>query len=83
MKFVACDEKETNYVIKSYKSTKLLTIIEEFIESDLECAKITEHTYVTPSSCAWALNEAIKRYHKTSIKAITRKGEVYLIKLLQ
>lgn len=46
----------------------------------MDCAKVEGFTHKTADGCATALNQAIKRYNKAGIKAISRKGEVFLIK---
>lgn len=63
-----------------YKKSDLLVLIEEFVNSDMECAKVEGFTHKSACSCASSFNLAIKRYNKGGIKAISRKNEVFLIK---
>ncbi len=66
--------------IGSYKKTKNQKIVEEFINSNMDCAEVKEFTHKTGHSCANALNTAIKRFRLSSVHAICRNGRVFLIK---
>lgn len=63
-----------------YKYSKNHKIITEFAESDLDCVKVEGWTHRTAEGCTWSLNNSIRCYKVGGIKAITRKGEVFLIK---
>lgn len=63
-----------------YKKSDLLLMIEEFVDSDMDCAKVEGFTHKTAVGCAGAFNRAIERYNKAGIRAISRNGEVFLIK---
>lgn len=78
MKLVAYDREKLGDC--NYKRTKLLVVIEEFVESGMDCAKIEGWTHKNAVSCAAALNKAIKRYNKSGIRVTIRSGEVFLIK---
>ncbi len=69
-----------NLKITFYKKTKWLDIIDEFVNSEMKCAKLEGWTNKTSSSAASACNISIKRFNKKGIKAIERKGEVFLVK---
>lgn len=77
MKLVKCDMNE---VKGYYKKTRNQEILEEFVESGLECAKVEEWTNKTANSCANSINYSIKRFGYNNIKAFVRNGIVYLIK---
>lgn len=63
-----------------YARTKNQSILEEFINSGMECAKIEGWTNTSAAQCATSLNTTSKRMKMHGVKAISRKGEVYLIK---
>ena len=76
-------EKANKEIVKGYRRTKLLMFLDDFIESDMECAKVVyeEDEYVRPGSCSNALSMAIKRYKYDSIVGVmTRNKAVYLYK---
>ena len=65
----------------SYKLTKNMEIIEQFINSGLECARVCDWTNRDAECCATSLNVSIKRAHRVGVKAISRKGQVFLIRV--
>lgn len=79
MKLVACKLSDV-VAARGLKGTKNLEIIEEFIESGYECAKVEGWTNATAFSAAGSLNRSIQRFNKAGIKAISSKNEVYLVK---
>lgn len=64
-----------------YKKSENLRILEEFANSDMECAKIEDYTQKSAEVCVSALKSAIKRYRIAGVQAMMRKGEAYLIKV--
>lgn len=56
------------------------SLIEEFIDSGIDCAKIEGYSQKSASVCTASLNATIKRYRRHTIKAIERNGEVYLVR---
>lgn len=81
MKMIACDKTDiTND--HSYKRSKWLKLIDDFLESDMDCVRIEDYTNKDKDSCYAALYNAIKRYRKSGIRLVMRNGEVYLIKEL-
>lgn len=76
MKLVPYDAKK----ITGGKSDNY-SLINEFIDSGWECAKIEDYSQKDANSCATALNSSIKRYKRFTIKAVVRKGDVYLIRI--
>lgn len=79
MKLVPCDLRAIRNAA-GFKGTKNYDIIMEFVESDHECVKVEGWTQSQAYVCAASLNNSIKRFNKAGIKAITYKGEVYLVK---
>lgn len=79
MRLVECDINKVD--LKSYMGkSKWMTLIDEFVESDMKCCRIEDYTNKDAKSCSGALNYAIKRYNKKGIKAVIRNGIVYLVK---
>lgn len=66
--------------LKHYKKSELQNILEEFLESGADCVKIEGWTQKTAMSCASSLNVAAKRYKLTGARALSRNGEVFLVK---
>lgn len=79
MKFERCDIRE---VEKVTRNNKLMAMIHEFQESDMDAARITfeANEYKNSTGCAAAINNAIRRSLTKTIKCVTRKGNVYLVK---
>lgn len=66
---------------KIYKKTENMKILEEFIESGMDCAKIEGFNQNSAMGCAASLNSSIKRYNLGGIRAISRKRNCYLVKI--
>lgn len=67
--------------IRLFNCTANMRLLEDFADADLDCVKVVGWNHSSAYSCVHALNESAKRYHLYHIKAISRKGEVFLIKL--
>ena len=78
MKLVKADRN----IVEKYRKTKLFALIEEFIESGYDCAKVegAAQYYKSPAVGAQVINISIKRQKRGGIRAIVRSGEIYLIK---
>lgn len=63
-----------------YKRSKLQKIMEEFLQGESDCVKVEGWINKTAASCASSFNVSAKRYRMTGLKAISRNGEVFLIK---
>lgn len=57
-----------------------LAILEEFMNSGLDCVKVEGFTNKNTKSCCNSLNLSIKRYGYKTIKSVTYGGEVFLVK---
>lgn len=66
---------------RNYRRTSNLIILEEFIDSGMECAKVEGFNNKTATHCTTSLNASIKRFNLGGIRAISRKGGCYLIKI--
>ena len=64
-----------------YKKTKNQIVLEEFVASDAKVVKIEGYPQKTARGCASSLHNAIKRFHVNGVKACTRNGEPYLVKV--
>lgn len=80
MRLVECDKSEIN-TRQVFKKSKWMKVIDEFLESGMECCKVENYTNKDAKSCSAALNVAIKHYHKGGIRACLSDGVVYLIKI--
>lgn len=78
MKLTKCDANE---IKNNFKRTKWQKMLEEFLESDMDCAKVEEYTNKDAKSCVGALYLAIKRFRMTGVRAALCNGEVYLIRV--
>lgn len=78
MKLVPYDLTKVN--AKAYKMSKNQKILEEFRDSDFDCAEVTEFTQCRAVVCAASLNASIQRYRLNTLRAIVREGRVFLIK---
>ena len=64
-----------------YSKSENLKILEEFVKSDMECAKIEDYPQKSAMVCISSLQGSIKRYRIAGIQAMLRNGEAYLIKV--
>lgn len=79
MRLVAYELK--NLKGRSYCKCKNQALIEEFVASDMECAKVEGFTQQDAAQCAGSLNRSIARFNIGGVRAISRNGEVFLIKI--
>ena len=78
MELIKCDK---NSIVKIYyKKTKNQKLLEEFINSNMDCAEVKNFEQKNAKNCCCSLNISIKRFHITGIHAIQRKNRVFLIK---
>lgn len=76
-------EKADKNVLKGYRVTKWMKLLEEFIESDMECAMISyeEGEYCKPGSVHNSAKNAIKRFGcEGSVGVQTVDGKVYIFR---
>lgn len=78
MKLVAYDKKKIN---GSFVYGQNMELVEQFRNSDLDCVKVEGWTHSNASVCVACLNATIKRCRIFTIKAISRNGEVFLVKI--
>lgn len=82
MKLVPYDMQKSNlFSYRGYKRSNNLKILEEFIDSDLDCAKVEGFTQKNATTAAKSLNNSIKRYKFLNIHANARKNNLFLIKI--
>ena len=80
MKFVEC--KNVSLRQNSYKKTKLLKLLEEFLESGYEVAALEyeDGEYASACSVASSLKNSIKRFHMVGVKCVVRDKKAYLVR---
>lgn len=79
MRLVKCNRSEIGKIY-TIKKTERLMILEEFVNSEMDCAKLEGWTNHSASACAASMNQSIKRYNMSSIRACSRGNNVYLVK---
>lgn len=79
MKLIPYDIKEAMKK-KRYKPTNNLELLEEFIESGLDCVKVEGWTQKNAEICTSSIKSSIKYYGMTNIECFYRKDEVFLIR---
>lgn len=77
MKLVPVDK---NIMNGWYATTGNKTIIDEFIESGMQCAEVEGYTQKTAASCVNSLKQTIKRYRVFNVKVMSRQNRVFLIR---
>ena len=80
MTFTPYDLKQLDNAM-GYKVGSNQKIIEEFVDSGHDCVKVEGWTNKTACSAAGSLNKTIETMRKGGIKAISRNGEVFLVKI--
>lgn len=83
MRLVEYDINKIKSVRNHYKISANLKLLTEFVESGMECMKVEGWTTKTASICASSLNLSAKRYKIGGVRAMSTKGEVFLIKVDQ
>ena len=78
MYFVQADIGDTKM---RYKRTKLLTILEEFKKTGMECARIVDHEYKNAETARNAFNTSIKRFGINGVRVLVNKNELYLVRV--
>lgn len=63
-----------------HTKTRNLMCIEEFVESGMDCAMVEDYPHKNAKSCAAALQNTIRIFHVSGIRAIERKGNVFLVR---
>lgn len=79
MTLVPYSKKELGEI--GYEKTSNLKILEEFIRSDLDCARVDGYTQRSASICVNSLRASIKRFGMHRIMVIKRKDNVFLVKV--
>lgn len=64
-----------------YKRTKLLTVLEDFKKTGMECAMVVDHGYKNEASARNALNKSIKRFGINGIRVVINRGKLYLVRV--
>lgn len=67
--------------MKGYAKSDNLRLLEEFVNSDLDCVKIEDYPHKRAAGCYTSFYSAIKRYNMTGVKVCTRGEDVFLVKV--
>ena len=77
MKMTPCSIEK---VRGSYAKTKYQELLEQFIASGEDCAKVDGWTSSSAGNAATAISCAIRRFGYHHIACVTRKGDVFLLR---
>lgn len=68
--------------VYAYRKTKLIALIDEFIDSNADVAEFlfAETEYKSASSCVTSILNNLKKRNITSVKVIQRRGRVFLVR---
>lgn len=75
MKFTEADKS----ILKSYKKTKILKMLEEFVASGIAVAEVDSSEHKSAASCAASIKQSLKRFKMGGLEAKTINGKVYII----
>lgn len=82
MRLTPYDRNDMKSYYKGYKGGENQMLIEEFLKSDLDCAKVEGWTQKSHKSCQNVLWQAIKSLNMThSVRCKCRNGEVFLVRI--
>lgn len=68
---------------KTFASTKLLELFEEFEKLNVNCVCLEDHGYKNTSTATSAINTSAKRFNRSHLKAFARENKVYLVNLIK
>ena len=78
MKLVPYDEKQ----LPKSRLYRNRDLIKGFMESENDCVKIEDYSHCSVASCQASFCKAIKNLGlEHTVRCVSRKGEVYLIKI--
>lgn len=66
--------------IRYYKPSKNQKILEEFIESGLDCVKLKDWNHKNARSLQSTLYSSKRRFHINNVAIVIRKGGVFLVR---
>ena len=75
MYFTEADIKK----VGNYKRTKIFALLEDFKNSGMKCAKLEGWSYASAKTGTNSISESIKRYNFDGIRAVAKRGEIYLV----
>lgn len=78
MKLVPYEMEKLGPIRRRYSENR--RILEEFVESGLNCAEIENFTQKSAQSAQSSLIGSIKRYKITTVQVAVRKNRVFLIR---
>lgn len=80
MKLVPVDRTEIGISRRGFRRSKNLDILTTFVESDMDTARLDAFDYTNARAGSSSLKASIKRFGFNGINAVSRKGNLYLIK---
>lgn len=75
MKFKEVDKS----ILKCYKKTKILKMLEEFVTSGIAVAEVDSSEYKSVASCVSSIKLSLKRFKMGGVEARTINGKAYII----
>lgn len=82
MRFEACDRGEVRR-LRVFKVCRNQQLLEDFIDSDLDCAEVKDFTHINAKSCQSSLTASARRFGvNKSVKVILRDNRVFLIRAI-
>lgn len=79
MKIVPFNKKEIRD-LNRYRHTKNQKILQDFIDSGLDCVKIEDYPHKSASVCCGVLRKSAERFHMNNIEILYRGEDVYLVR---
>lgn len=70
----------TEYKGRIRRKTNVTKLIDDFLNSGMQVAKLEDWEYVTARSGSGTINYAAKKLGIRTIKAITQNGEIFLVR---
>ena len=77
MKLIPVDRAS---VQKQYATTKNLAVLEEFIKSGMDCARVDDIGDSTAYNIATSIRNSAKRFGFKTVRVSTINGHVYLLR---
>lgn len=80
MKLVPVDRAEVGNFRRGFRRTKNLDILTAFVESGMDAARLDAFDYADARKGSSSLKASIKHFGFNGITAVSRRGNLYLIK---
>lgn len=85
MRFVPCDISEIEAIETDRRraienSAKISKLINDFVESGLQCSEVVDYSYKNPYSCCVSLRNTIKYNHIHTVSVVKRGRRIFLVR---